>query len=234
MEFYYPSVTNIYQEFSKLVYKNPELFEKYIGGAFEMAKYVAEDNAVNKLFIKILSSGTYWNESWDIEEYQLMIQLGADPQYNNYEAVRTIWRIHKKLTLFNYLVAIYDINFRDINLPICYFDVTKLKMNYDLGVDLSRLVLDMVKHSVSNESKEFILSKLLENVADIDVEILTSALRYFISHDIISLEQVKILVEMGADPRFKNDNLTNAIINYRKNKNFELADYLIDVCQFNN
>ena len=197
----------------------------------------------------------------NVDEFQYMIELGTDPNYNIDKLFFVVCG-YSKPDICNYLVNNYDVKineiindetrlyiyvdriknvdilklFLDQNLPQkildkmmvwCRFNVNKLNilMEYGANVDLSGLVEKMKElycHCPLDTKQLYItFFQTIKNktqYSNYDTLILTEFVCIYITYfsELITLEEIKMFINMGADPLIKPEN-------FRKNCIFTTA-----------
>jgi hypothetical protein len=202
------------------IYELPDELDtsELIDRAYQIAKSRVDPDAINDAMRMILMKKKFLPE-----HIQHMVSLGIDIQtsFNDIVEEQSIGLI--KFVLENYSIIIDKYA---IKIALLCWDSELLRILYEHGADPQIIISSVVKYNLL--SKDFI-DYILELVRIHGAErtILTTMLTNYLHINRLSLDQIRLLVDSGADPRHNNDNcLTYAYANCKGD--LEIVRYFLD------
>lgn len=224
---------------------------------FLKASIINPINGINNLFFSILRSNTY-----PLELIKKMVELGADPHYKNdspfvvscaYDIIDVPLYFIKEHNI--------DINVHNESIGFSCRNIDVLKMLLENGlqitdsliknqinntdqslellylhnVSLEKLMLCFLDLRVPNYNDDivcFFIDKIEMNESFIQSEILNNFLINTYQYLGLTLQQIKILIRAGADPRYKND-AAFVISCMKKSDDLKTTIYFLHECGAN-
>jgi len=245
------SLDQIYDQIFKKRINNGENFYQVVTETFNEIGKIKGNKGINEMFIKIIRA-----DEWKLEAIKYMIELGADPNYADDMQFLLLCRYSTPDVLL-YLIEQHNVNihnsdiiyyagysketievlfdhgyftsYPNIDRYIAYPKVIEvlLEKEYDINPILESF--SKIKTKCSPQLKKILMDKIKKqkNFIQLNSDCLTEILDIFLRNISLSLEEVKLMIELGADPRYKSDKFLPLSCRY---KNPEVTLYFITEC----